>query len=82
MDSVWEHRIKLKDKGIALLIVEQKARALLSIADWVYVLVDGQNAVEASGSTLLSDVGRLGKVFMGADKSAVSVPTQTESSIH
>ncbi|NMP24121.1 ABC transporter ATP-binding protein [Sulfobacillus harzensis] len=69
MDTVWEHLGKLKDQGLALLIVEQKARALLSIADWVYVLVDGRNAVDASGAVLLDDIANLGKIFMGGSES-------------
>lgn len=65
MDAVWEHLELLRSQGLALLIVEQKARALLSIADWVYVLVDGRNAVDAAGADLLENIGNLGKTFMG-----------------
>jgi ABC-type branched-subunit amino acid transport system ATPase component len=58
MGIVWEHLALLRERSIALLVVEQKAKAIMAIADWVYVLVDGKNVLEASGSDL-------GRIFMG-----------------
>ena len=65
MGIVWEHLVLLKAQGLALLVVEQKAKAIMEIADWVNVLVDGKNAVEASGSEMLENVHDLGRIFMG-----------------
>ncbi|HUY06784.1 MAG TPA: ABC transporter ATP-binding protein [Acidimicrobiales bacterium] len=65
MKLVWEHLEILRDEGLALLVVEQKAKAIMAIADWVYVLVDGRNALEAAGETMLANVHDLGRIFMG-----------------
>lgn len=65
MGTVWEHLTLLKEQGFALLVVEQKAKAIMEIADWVHVLVDGRNAVEASGAEMLENVHDLGRIFMG-----------------
>ena len=65
MGIVWEHLVLLRDQGLALLVVEQKAKAIMEIADWVHVLVDGKNAVEASGREMLENVHDLGRIFMG-----------------
>lgn len=65
MNLVWEHLEILRKEGLALLVVEQKAKAIMTIADWVYVLVDGRNALEASGATMLANIHDLGRIFMG-----------------
>lgn len=65
MGLVWEHLERLREEGLAVLIVEQKAKQILRIADWVYVLVDGANAVEAPAAELLDDLHELGRIFMG-----------------
>ena len=65
MSTVWEHLVLLREQGLALLVVEQKARAIMEIADWVNVLVDGKNAVEASGAEMLENIHDLGRIFMG-----------------
>ncbi len=65
MNLVWEHLEILRNDGLALLVVEQKAKAIMAIADWVYVLVDGRNALEATGETMLANVHDLGRIFMG-----------------
>jgi ABC-type branched-subunit amino acid transport system ATPase component len=54
----------IRDSGVAVLMVEQNAREALAISDRGYVLVNGQVAVEQSGTDLLGnpDVGRL---FLG-----------------
>jgi branched-chain amino acid transport system ATP-binding protein len=65
MGTVWEHLVLLREQGLALLVVEQKAKAIMEIADWVHVLVDGKNAVEASGSEMMENLHDLGRIFMG-----------------
>lgn len=65
MKTVWEHLELLRSQQLALLVVEQKAKAIMEIADWVHVLVDGKNAVEASGVEMLENLHDLGRIFMG-----------------
>lgn len=45
---ILEHLLKLRAGGMTLLVVEHNLEAILRIADWVYVLVDGE--VLASGT--------------------------------
>ena len=48
------HIRHLADSGRAVLIVEQKARAALQVADWAYVLVSGRTSLSAAADDLLS----------------------------
>ena len=50
--------------GTPILMVEQNARQALSIADRGYVLVDGRNRLEGTGSGLLADPD-VGAMFLG-----------------
>lgn len=61
---VWEHIRKIADAGKAVIVVEQNATTALSMADWAYLLVAGQNREEGLASELL---GRqdIGKLFLG-----------------
>ena len=43
MDELFERIIEIKKTGMAILIVEQNAKQALNIADYGYVLVNGQN---------------------------------------
>ena len=55
MDELFNHIIKVRDTGVAILMVEQNARQALSIADRGYVLVTGANKFSGSGKELLND---------------------------
>ena len=55
MDELFGRIIEIKRKGVAILIVEQNARQALSIADQGFVLVNGRNKIDGSGSDLLSN---------------------------
>ncbi|MHB8499722.1 MAG: ABC transporter ATP-binding protein [Candidatus Acidiferrales bacterium] len=44
---------RLADRGKAIVLVEQRARSALEIADWAIVLVSGQTALEGPPSELL-----------------------------
>jgi ABC-type branched-subunit amino acid transport system ATPase component len=50
--------------GVAIILVEQRAAAAISIADWVYVLVGGAVALEGRSSDFAER--DLGAVFLGA----------------
>jgi branched-chain amino acid transport system ATP-binding protein len=45
----------LRKSGVAILLVEQNARAALQVADFGYVLETGEVAIEGSGDSLRSD---------------------------
>jgi branched-chain amino acid transport system ATP-binding protein len=47
------HVKKLADAGVAVLIVEQKARLAMEIVDWTYVLVNGRVQIAGAPQTLL-----------------------------
>lgn len=78
MNLVWDHLEILRSEGLALLVVEQKAKAIMTIADWVYVLVDGRNAVEASGTLMLANLHDLGRIFMGQQLTLQVAPADPE----
>ena len=54
----------LAEKGTAVLMVEQNAKAALRISDRGYVLAEGQNRIEGLGNELLSDE-KIGEIFLG-----------------
>jgi ABC-type branched-subunit amino acid transport system ATPase component len=56
---------RLAERGVAILMVEQNARAALRISDRGYVLTGGRNFAEGRAEDLLSDE-TLAKAFLGA----------------
>ena len=54
----------LRSSGVAILLVEQNARAGLAAADYGAVLDGGRVAIAGRGSTLLADP-RLGELYLG-----------------
>jgi ABC-type branched-subunit amino acid transport system ATPase component len=48
------HVKRLADSGVAVLIVEQKARQAMEIADWTYVLVNGRTQIAGAPQALLA----------------------------
>ena len=55
MDELFDHIFKVKQKNVAIIMVEQNAKQALSISDRGYVLVTGENKFEGSGKELLND---------------------------
>ena len=55
MDELFDHIIKIRETGVAILMVEQNARQALNIADRGYVLVTGENKFSGVGKELLND---------------------------
>jgi branched-chain amino acid transport system ATP-binding protein len=48
------HVKRLADAGVAVLIVEQKARQAMQIADWTYVLLNGRTQIAGAPQNLLA----------------------------
>ena len=65
MDELYEHIVKVKKTGVAIIMVEQNAKQALSISDRGYVLVTGENKFEGSGKELLNDP-EVRRSFLGA----------------
>ena len=65
MDQLFEHIVKVKKTGVAIIMVEQNAKQALSISDRGYVLVTGENKFEGSGKELLNDP-EVRRSFLGA----------------
>jgi len=55
MGELFDRILEVRDKGLAILMVEQNARQALEIADRGYVLVGGINWREGTGEELLAD---------------------------
>ena len=55
MDELFDHILRIKEKNVAILMVEQNARQALNISDRGYVLVMGENKYSGSGKDLLKD---------------------------
>ena len=55
MDELFQHILRVKEKNVGIIMVEQNAKQALSISDRGYVLVTGVNKFEGSGEELLKD---------------------------
>ena len=64
MREIFEHIIRIKEKNIAILMVEQNASQALKISDRGYILVTGKNAYQGTGNDLLNNP-EIRKTFLG-----------------
>jgi ABC-type branched-subunit amino acid transport system ATPase component len=55
---------RLAQSGVAVMMVEQNAKAALRMSDRGYVLAEGRNRAEGTAAALLADTG-LGEAFLG-----------------
>ena len=55
MNELFQHILRVKEKNVGIIMVEQNAKQALNISDRGYVLVTGQNKFEGSGEQLLND---------------------------
>ncbi len=63
-EKVIEVLKEISHQGTTILLVEQKVRDALKLADWAYVLQTGRIILEGSGKTLIeSDLVR--KAYLG-----------------
>jgi ABC-type branched-subunit amino acid transport system ATPase component len=66
-ELLQEHVRRLADTGAAVLIVEQRAKAVLEISDWTYVLGGGSLRMEGSPE-VLSNSPEFVESFLGGGK--------------
>jgi branched-chain amino acid transport system ATP-binding protein len=64
--AVWEHIVRIRDTGVAVVVVEQNTRLALSHANWGYVLVLGKTRLAGSGQDLLHDE-EVVSLYIGVD---------------
>ena len=72
-----EHVKRLAGLGKAVLLVEQRARAALQIADWTSVLVSGTTRLEGRPGDLLKRQD-FEELFLGAGTAPTAVPEDNE----
>jgi ABC-type branched-subunit amino acid transport system ATPase component len=65
VEQVFKSILRIRESGVAILMVEQNARESLAISDRGYVLVDGANRYSGTGQELLADED-IGRLFLGA----------------
>jgi branched-chain amino acid transport system ATP-binding protein len=64
VQQVFDLVRQLREQGLSVLLVEQNAKHALGVADYAYVLENGQVALEGKGGDLLNDEG-LKKAYLG-----------------
>lgn len=65
-DLIWEHLVRLRAAGVALLVVEQDVSGIMEIADVAHLMVDGAIALSGTGRDLLQDK-ELASRYLGVD---------------
>ncbi len=60
---------RLTGLGVAVLMVEQNARAAIRISDRAYVLAEGRNYIDGTSEALLNDPA-VGEAFLGGRRRA------------
>lgn len=63
-DQIFEKIIELKDLGISIILVEQRATRALKISDRGYVLVSGHVAFQGSAKELIGNE-KIGELYLG-----------------
>ena len=64
--EIFERLLAIRERGVALLMVEQNAREALAISDRGHLLVDGRTAREQSGREMLANP-EVGRMFLGLE---------------
>jgi ABC-type branched-subunit amino acid transport system ATPase component len=62
--EVFRQLRRLAESGVAVLMVEQNAKAALAVSDRAYVLAEGRNRIEGRASDLLHDPA-VAEAFLG-----------------
>jgi branched-chain amino acid transport system ATP-binding protein len=69
VSQVLEKLTQIRDTGVAVLLVEQNARAGLSVADHAAILVEGRVAHQGRGTALLDDPA-VAALYLGGRRAA------------
>jgi ABC-type branched-subunit amino acid transport system ATPase component len=72
-DEVFAKVKAISGLGVSVLMVEQRARQCLAIADYGYVLEQGQNRIQGKAAELLADP-EVVRLYLGIRKSAAAAP--------
>ncbi len=74
---IFDHLVQIRQSGVAILVVEQNARAALSISDRGYVFASGENQLHGTAQDLLHnpDVRRL---YLGELRGELRENTETK----
>ncbi len=73
VDLVFAKLDEIRQSNVAVVLVEQNARAALAVADRGYILVEGQNRHEGPADSLWNDPA-LARLYFGAAATAPSQP--------
>lgn len=65
-DLIWEHLVRLRASGVALLVVEQDVSGIMEIADVAHLMVEGSIVMSGAGRDLLAD-RELASRYLGVD---------------
>jgi ABC-type branched-subunit amino acid transport system ATPase component len=69
VDEVFRQLRRLAESGVAVLMVEQNARAALRISDRGYVLAEGCNRIEGAAADLMANP-EVATLFLGGKRAA------------
>ena len=72
-DEVFAKVKAISALGVSVLMVEQRARQCLAIADYGYVLEQGKNRIEGKAADLLADP-EVVRLYLGIRKNAAAAP--------
>ncbi|HLN13649.1 MAG TPA: ABC transporter ATP-binding protein [bacterium] len=65
VDEVFQQVRAINQNGVSILVVEQKARQCLAVADYGYVLDQGRNQIDGPSAQLLADPEMV-RLYLGA----------------
>lgn len=78
--EIFQIIVRLKQTGVAILLVEQNARAALQAADYAYVLETGDVVLEGPASQLANDP-KVIDTYLGLTKSGTNAREQSEAAL-
>ena len=64
IELVFEKIVEIRDHGTTIMVVEQNAKKALSVSDYAYVLVDGQNYMDGPAKDVRENP-EIVKAFLG-----------------
>ena len=78
VDAIFAKIREFSQRGLSVLIVEQKARQSLAFSDYAYVFEMGRNRFEGTGRELLNNPAVI-DLYLGAGLRADAPPTETSN---